>query len=298
MDEFSDVLCINCENMISPSHLEAHSKICYTYCAEVKKFDNSSYMSHINFRIIKLKTCLEAIIYFSDTVRYHEILQELTLKANQIILLQSYSMESVEKATSILSQIRIISETLPSQYTVYADRLRVLASNKVYHILDVLSKTSDKSTAKGFLTHKFQFAFTRKSLDHMRNRSDFRVNSYESSEDLTGVHEARHSIGSSIGSPLQFSCIESEDSLKIKSELTEHISQDTLRKYFYSKCLIVKLSFSSRHPAQYIQINDLYSKIVMNQVPVNQWEHFIKDEFNHPERWVNLDVIPKFDKFI
>jgi hypothetical protein len=297
MEEIPDVLCINCESMIDYLKLEAHSQVCYTYTAEVKRFDNSPYLSHINFRIIKLKTSLEAILYFSTSSPAHFLLQDLIQKANEIITLQSYSLDSIDKATATLSQIRNICEGLPEKYSVYSDRLKVLASNKVYHILDVIGKGSERSTVKALLTPKFHFAFTRKSLEHNRNRSDMRVNSYESSEDLTGVHEARQSIGSSIGSPLQFSGIESEDSSKVRVDLTEHITQDNLRKYFYSKCLIVKLSFSSRHPAQYIQISELYNKVLMNQVAVNDWERFIKDEFNHPERWVNLDVIPTYEKF-
>lgn len=68
---------------------------------------------------------------------------------------------------------------------------------------------------------------------------------------------------------------------------------DEMKKVFYSKCLIVKLSFSSRHPAQYIQIQELYEKIISNSIPMDKWEDSIREEFNHPERWVNVSVIPK-----
>ena len=68
-----------------------------------------------------------------------------------------------------------------------------------------------------------------------------------------------------------------------------------LKKYFSSKCLLVKLSFPSRHPAQYIQIPELYEKIQKIEVPLEQWEGFIRDEFSHPERWVNLKVTPIYN---
>ena len=81
---------------------------------------------------------------------------------------------------------------------------------------------------------------------------------------------------------------------KKKAEANNKSAQD-LKKYFYSKCLLVKLNFDSRDAAQYIQISDLYQKIISENVPLQNWEEFIKDQFEHPERWVNLKLIPKLD---
>ena len=63
------------------------------------------------------------------------------------------------------------------------------------------------------------------------------------------------------------------------------------KKFFFSKCLIAKSKFPSRDPAQFIQINDLYQFIMIKQIPSEQWDEFIKDQFLHPECWVNIKQI-------
>lgn len=296
--EFPDILCLNCENMIEYLQIEAHSQVCYKYSAEVQQFDNAGYLSHINFRIIKLKTRLEAILYCSPPTPWYSSLYFLLNKANEILSIQSYTMTSIEKSTAILAQIRINSEKVPNKYSIYNERLRLLASNKVYHILDIVSKQSERNTiTKTLLTRKFCIHSERKSLEplHLRGISDNRLHSIESSEDLTGFHEPRMSIQSSIYSPVGLHCFNDfEDSEKVEKDF---LTEESLKKLFYSKCLIVKLSFNSRHPAQYIQINELYEKAVKGEVPVENWEKFIRDEFGHPERWVNLNVIPKVKEY-
>lgn len=293
-----DVLCINCENMIEFSKLEAHSQICYSYSPEVQKFENGAYLNHINFRIIRLKTSIESILYCSTPSQGQSSLSFLLDNANEILSVQSYTMASIEKSTSILAKIRLICEKIPFKYSVYSERLKILASNKVYHLLDIVSQQSERDTiTKALLMRKFTLNTERKSLEpaHLRRISDNRMHSIESSEELSGINEPRLSIASSVYSPAGFKGFGDFDDTE-KGEKT-YLDEESLKKLFYSKCLIVKLSFNSRHPAQYIQINELYEKAVRGDVPVGQWEMFIKDEFEHPERWVNLNVIPRAQKY-
>ena len=296
--EIPDILCLNCENMIEYLQIEAHSLICYKYSAEVQQFDSAGHLSHINFRIIRLKGRLEAILYCSAPTHWYASLSFLLTKANEILSIQSYTMASIEKSTAILAQIRLKSEKVPNKYSVYNERLIQLTSNKVYHILDVLSKQSERNAVtQTLLTRKFRIHSERKSLEsvHLRGISDNRVHSIESSEDLTSFHEPRMSIQSSMYSPVGLNCFNDfEDSEKVEKEF---LTEESLKKLFYSKCLVVKLSFNSRHPAQYIQINELYEKAVRGEVPSEKWESFIRDEFGHPERWVNLNVIPKVKEY-
>ena len=63
-------------------------------------------------------------------------------------------------------------------------------------------------------------------------------------------------------------------------------STEDLQRYFYSKCLVIKLGFSSRDPAQFIQIPDLYRKVKESGIPVDMWEDFIKEQFKRPELWI------------
>ena len=75
----------------------------------------------------------------------------------------------------------------------------------------------------------------------------------------------------------------------------EHEKQTTedLQSYFFSKCLVNKLTFPIRDPVQYIQIPDLYKNVMEIKLPVEKWEEYIYDQFNNPDRWLNTSIIHK-----
>ncbi|OMJ91687.1 hypothetical protein SteCoe_5714 [Stentor coeruleus] len=307
MDEIPDVLCINCENMIEITKLEAHSKICIQPTQQVLKYNNMSFLPGLHFRLIKLKSSVEALVYYeneslsSSTKGYLEF---LIVKANELLSLHNDNMESVNIATAINTKLRNVSGKMPCKYVVYSERLRFLALEKTYFILDVISKKTERiSISQMLIAKKQEMDYTKKHMKFIKrakNRIGNRTNSYDNLEEVSSNIIPRSSIMSNIESPGQRKgngVIEIEDFQPLSSggrQKVVNIKSD-MKKSFFSKCLVVKLTFHSKHPAQYIQINELYEKILENNTPAEKWEEFIRDEFDHPERWVNLTVIPRFD---
>ncbi|OMJ71378.1 hypothetical protein SteCoe_30440 [Stentor coeruleus] len=307
MDDIPDVLCINCENMIEYNKLAAHSSICLEPTQQVLKYNTMSFLSGLNFRLIRLKSSIEALVYYENDFSSNfpkTNLEFLISKANELLAITDITMDSVNIATAINSQLRKLSSIIPSKYFIYSERLRLLSLEKTYFILDVISKNTERtSISQMLMTKKYEIDNTKKQMKFLtraKHRLEHRTNSCDNFEEVSSNRMARSSAASNIGSPVDRNCngLTEFDDLQpfflIKRQKSVDQKYDK-KKNFYSKCLVVKLTFPSRHPAQYIQIHELYEKILKNNTPVEMWEEFIKDEFNHPERWVNLEVMPKIE---
>lgn len=307
MDEIADVLCINCENMIEYNKLAAHSLICLEPTQQVLKYNTMSYLSGLHFRLIRLKSSIEALVYYEyDSLSNFpkNNLEFLISKANELLSLTDITMDSVDVATAINSQLRKLSSIMPSKYFVYSERLRLLSLEKTYFILDVISKNTERnSISQMLMTKKYELDSTKKQMKFLtraKHRLEHRTNSCDNLEEINSSRMARSSAASNIGSPVDRNCtgLTEFDDLQpfflVKRQKSMDQKND-MKKQFYSKCLVVKLAFPSRHPAQYIQIHELYEKILKNNTPAEMWEEFIKDEFKHPERWVNLNVMPRVE---
>ena len=298
MEELPDVLCINCEDLICISKLSAHSLVCTSPSAQVLQLTSSSLFSQLQFRLIKLKSSLESFFYYRVDPTHKslkEALESLLKLANEIAQLTTPDIDSIDKLTSISSKIRKITPKLPLSCLVYAERLRALSIEKTYYFIGVIRQQKDKNDISRLLLAK------RYGIGNILGNNPFGMGRHMSLECVPEVNsqlDSRTTFKSSIGTPLEdfssFSVSENPD--EITTESHKRFSIDLrydLKKYFYSRCLIAKLSFSSRHPAQYIQISELYKKTVQNSVEVEKWEEFIKEEFEHPERWVNLNILPR-----
>jgi len=55
-------------------------------------------------------------------------------------------------------------------------------------------------------------------------------------------------------------------------------NEEDLMRYFYSRCLAIKMS-NPAGAGQNVQIMDLYKKVIDLKVPVDKWESFIKQYF-------------------
>ena len=306
--EFPDVLCINCEDMINYEKVPLHSSICTKPSSQVIKMLKSNYHYQIQYRINKLKSAIESIAYserFLLSPEQEKTVHFLINTANSLIEITDPSITAINQATEISSILKKESELINPSLLIYSERLRNLAIEKTYYFLEFLSLNKESESIKSFLLSKTQeINQVRKQINFYSKRSlhlHSLLKSFERIDEVKSQIESSKTINSSLSSPMidGFSLkneIDELDSMfeKKKAEANNKSAQD-LKKYFYSKCLLVKLNFDSRDAAQYIQISDLYQKIISENVPLQNWEEFIKDQFEHPERWVNLKLIPKLD---
>ena len=306
MEELPDILCINCEDMININKLEAHSLICIAPSSQVIKIISSSIFYQIQFRLSKIKSAIESI-YFYELHKYPTIIKSflelLIKKIIELLQLTEPSIDSIDALTEIASEIRGISSQLSIKFMIYAERLKVLCSEKTHFFIEEIRKNEKHGLTRELLIKRYEINTIRfKSLHfHQKsNNSESRQSSIDNIEAINSQNDSRITFRSSMSSALlddegsksiQFNNFEGNETDK-SHENRIKVTND-LKKYFYSMCLITKLSFSSRDPAQYIQIHELYKKIIENDIPIENWEEFIKEEFQNPDRWVNLNVIPK-----
>lgn len=305
MSEIPDVLCINCEDMISFEKVCAHSVVCVKPTSQVVKMSKSNYHYQIQYKINKLKAAIESLAFFNRlalTYEQNTTINIIVSSANQLITLIEPASESIDICTEISSRLRKLSETISPSFQIYSERLRNLSLEKTYYFLEYLQVHKDSSIVQSFITKKS------KELTEMKNRLlDYNKKSQklqrllkkcESIDEIQSQVESIKTVNSNLTSPLLNNHIDAELGdldlmIEQQKQLASEKSFEDLKKFFYSKCLSVKLSYPSRHPAQYIQIPELFEKIQKNNTPLEKWEECIKEEFNHPERWVNMKLIPK-----
>lgn len=296
MSENSDVLCINCESMISYEKVTVHSEVCFKPTSQIIKLISSNYFYQVQYRLSKLKTAIEGIAYSDRFISSPELEKAAIILvdfSNELVLVTDPKIASIEKTTEISSKLRKFSETLPVSLLVYSERLRSLALEKTYAFLDYLNSHKESESIKSFISEKNkELSEAQAKVNSFNKRSvhlQGLLKSFEKLEDVASVVESSKTINSSLISPIieENLLIDDLDGMLAcnTEELTQKSAED-LKRYFYSKCLHIKLSFPSRHPAQYIQIPELYEKIMKTAVPLNLWEDFIQDEFSHPERWI------------
>lgn len=302
MLEMPDVLCINCEDMIDCEKAHLHSLICTKPTNQVVKLISSGYHNQIQYKLNRLKAAIEAIAY-SDrktlTPDQHETVLFLVKCSNELINLIDPAIDAIDKCTDVSSSMRKLTESMSPWMLIYAERLRNLALEKTYYFLDYLRNNRQTDSIHKFIDKKNQELSQVKSKIVNYNKKAVKLqNMLKSYEHIDEVKSQVESIKtfSSIVTPAvedegKDEMQELDDMIVSKKEEANMQSLEDLKKYFYSKCLLVKLSFPSRHPAQFIQIPELYEKIVKSNVPVEKWEECIRDEFSHPERWVNLKVV-------
>jgi len=267
MEKCIDVLCINCEDMITYDKIQQHSKVCVYPAQFVIKLESKELL-FIDFKIDKLKCMMEAIVFSGVkpiSPKQEEVFQYLIRKSFELLRLKKTTQENINVSKSIAYEIQKYTAQTELDFLilVYSERLKRLATEKANFMMQPLKKA--KPELKQTVHQRIQEVNSEVG-DFLSNRS-------------------MQSKASTLTSPKYNSGLDLEETLK---QFSFHCdSEEDTQRLFYSKCLSVKLGFSSRHPAQLIQVKDVYSKAMGLKVPKESWETFIKEEFSHPERWVS-----------
>ena len=305
MEEPLDILCLNCQEMISYINISAHSFQCVYPSTTAISVENSEPLQHIQYRLEKLRDALEDVV-FQRVLGKDLAFKYLLNKANELIGITEVSTESVEAANSIMAAIKKFSRTMIKPgLIIYSERLRELANDKTLILIESLASNGFSKDIVNLLHKKYSEIIRIQSDASSEGNNSHRKFLRELSDNLQNIDEIASQISrvmtqrsstTSLISPDGDEIGENnigdiDDMYKIKEEEQSIKTIEDLNKYFYSKCLMIKLSYSSRHPSQYIQIHELYKKAKELDVPMEKWEEFIKNEFNQPEKWVNPQVI-------
>lgn len=292
-----DVLCINCENIISVDKISAHSEVCLTPTSYVLKLSAASPIKLVDFRLDKLKCSIECILQDNLMVLNEEeknIFTKLIAVSGDVIKSQELVSDLLPACDNIVKEISSYpADSISPRITIYAERVKLMTIEKA-KIVENEKKLVESSMSISFMIKQRENQLV--GLD--KEIKKFR----QAGGDLEGIVEcidvnsvvddlnSKRSGTSSMLSPkesLRNAEIDELDNMfKDQEKSSMERSNQDLQKYFYSKCLIMKLGFSSRDPAQFIQIPDLYRSVRQAGLPVDKWEEFIKEQFSNPEPWV------------
>jgi hypothetical protein len=292
-----DVLCINCENMISLEKISAHSSVCVTPTNYIIKLSSSNPMKLLDFRLDKLKCSMEAILH--DSIKHLSIDEKMifTYLARycvEILTIKESSVESSEACKKVSIEIsQYPTSNISPCVSLYLERIKVISNEKGNLLLEeALLKESSMNISSLLQSRNSQLENLNKQIQKFKQATgdiDTKADYLEISSVIDEMH-SKTSITSSMVSPKdnkrQFDLDELDHCLEVQEKEISQKSNEDLQKYFYSKCLIMKLGFSSRDPAQFIQIPDLYRKVREKAIPVDMWEDFIKEQFQKPELWI------------
>ncbi|OMJ68265.1 hypothetical protein SteCoe_34331 [Stentor coeruleus] len=292
-----DVLCINCENMISVDKISAHSSVCVTPTNYIIKLSSANPIKLLDFRLDKLKCSMEAILHDSikplstDEKMIFTYLSRYTV---EILSIKESSVESSEACKKISIEIANypVSNISPC-VSLYLERVRAIAKEKGSILLEESRVKESSMNLSALLENRAsQIDGLNKQIQKFKQAhgdTDAKVDCLEICSAIDEMH-SKTSITSSIVSPRdnkqQFELDELDHMFEAQEKEISQKSNEDLQKYFYSKCLIMKLGYSSRDPAQFIQIPDLYRRVREKAIPVDMWEDFIKEQFQKPELWI------------
>jgi hypothetical protein len=294
-----DVLCINCENMISLDKISLHSSICLAPTAYILKLNDTNPSKMLDFRLDKLKCSLECILQENLkplTIPEKQIFSSLIELSSEVLKLKDLSnenLENLEKSEKIQVQMNSFSfEDVSPCVTIYAERLKTMANQKIMNLKHE-AKLLESSMSVGLMIRQRQSQLEGLNKEIMKFK--------QSAGDLDGILEcvdinsvvddlnSKRSASSSVLSPKDAGRFETDEldlMFKDQERANKERSAQDLQKYFYSKCLVMKLGFSSRDPAQFIQIPDLYRAVRQSGLAVEKWEEYIREQFNNPQTWV------------
>ena len=125
--ESVDCLCLNCEEMISYTAIEAHSRVCDRVADYIYHLENSSGLKLTHFKLDKLKCSMESAIH-SDTLDNDSLLglKKLVKVGTEILLLTSYSQETITALSSYKEQVDNMDFFHSAFVMIYSERLKNL----------------------------------------------------------------------------------------------------------------------------------------------------------------------------
>jgi hypothetical protein len=276
-----DIVCINCDTLINSNQISAHSMEC-VMPTEVNLNDQSfNPIETINFKIQKLQTAIENTTKKSELRKNPSIKWLFVYLNNKIYevkinnLIEYYSSRELMEMNEELNLIDI--QKVPQIFFLYTERFKALINEKI----SVL-KSDDNS-----FEDKLGLAIEENCFNTLKIEKKPKkiVESLEKIDEIASIVSptSRKSFSISSNAGIGSSDLENQESEFEKPEYIQEESFDSLKQYFYSRCLLIKLEYPSTHPVQKIDVKTLYKKSLEQSVEFKDWEFFIRLQFKNLE---------------
>lgn len=282
MDQI-DVRCINCEEIIPMEETEKHSKACTQVINFLTLFPNSSELSYLKIRLKNIQIGLERLKKnFSTSLESPSTLQILKNTCDSLSQSEEISSESLTANLLAYNTVKniYVSNSDNKLITIYRDRIKLCIKEQIKIMNQELN--SEKKISKQSTSISEMLETKEKFLNELEKEIDDqklkmkeleqnfgRVSIISSFIDTERSFKSNHSRNSSASSLAEITF----------TEKSFEENEEYQKKLFYSKCLNMKLKYGSRHPAQFIQMPELFKKANDLRIPVESWDQFIEKEF-------------------
>lgn len=301
-----DVRCINCEAIVPIDEVVSHSKLCTQPVDILSSFPQKMEFDYFNFRFSQLCFGLERIKASMPAFESSNLLKSLLDTCKSLSVLKEVTPESLTSTLLAYNFIKNLKvhDSSSQVMSIYHERIKVSIKEQIKLInegLDDEKKISKQSTKisemleskekilndleKEIEGEKMKIKELEQSFEKISNISSFIENDKS--------YKSNHSRNSSLSSVGDSSIIEKSESFDMPGlnrnssmnslsylEKIEEESEEDLKKLFYCKCLLMKLKYSSRHPAQLIQLPELYKRACLLNISKDHWDSFIIKQFN------------------
>lgn len=296
IDPILQILCINCQESINIEYIETHSRSCLTISSLVLSIENSSPVEEINFKIAKLKTCLENVQKNSKLKPGDRNYILILLRLISNILANPFKIELDKAKHSLSSVITSFRGSLSIQ--VYIDRFSVLLSSYIFALSEI-SQTTSKNLEE-IIKNKAKNNDTNSPLENeYTNQSNLLVKNRKKSSSPfmfqdRKIDEVDSEVGSNKSMCSAFSTIGNLDE-GTRSPIMKNFemaTEEDLQKYFYSIFLSLKIKYDTIGKKIEISIKKLYEDALEKKIPPDEWWEFIVSNLKNPNP-VLVEKVPR-----
>lgn len=258
-------MCINCGEMVQAAAVTEHSRHCQQVHPYLSHMEESECLRLLDFKIEKLRMAMLTSLLPGFTP-----LTEVATSLLKTYGVSELALSQAQQAQRTLSNF-LSSHKGSSTISLYAERLKSLACDKANELQRILTLHQQDFTRQ--MTDKdSEIAKLRQEIEGLRRQPSPPPRESEEikreTENSRAVNRAKTSV--SPGNPVS--------APKYSPADFATMSDTDRQRYFFSQCLAIKLTFSGKSKAQYVKIPQLYEKAKEENVAIEEWPNFIRNE--------------------
>ncbi|OMJ82588.1 hypothetical protein SteCoe_16634 [Stentor coeruleus] len=292
IDPILNILCINCQDLISEDLIDHHSKMCVAMTDTVMNIEGTYSIEEWIYKIHKLKKCLETLIKKTE-IKPGD-------KNTMIILIRIMTNVSSDYTENILTRSIKSLNSITSNFRgtltirVYVDRLQYLL-NSLFITVQSENRLNTLSIEQAIEEKNCEIQQLKIKTEYYKSQSEnlenivLRTNSIRSP-----LRKRIDEVDSDLGSrsdQSRMSTLNNELSLIIHDEEKSpginkfaYTNDDDLQKYFYSLCLSLKIKYCAKDKNKSRLSNQkMYKEVKETKIPPEEWYDYISSQFENPE---------------
>jgi len=258
-----DVLCINCGEMVPSSGVTEHSTHCQQVHPYLSSMEESEFLRLLDFKIGKLRLAMVTSLQpgFTQLIEIAAALLKTYGVCDEALLQAQEAQESLTAFLSVHKGTACVA--------IYAERLRVLAADKAVE-LGLILGAQDQGLHKQISDKDTEIGRLKREIEGLRGRASPPA---RPSDEVKSDRASGGRASSTSTTPPRQVDLPRRSAAELAS-----LSDAERQRYFFSQCLAIKLTFSGKSKAQYVKIPQMYEKAKAQNVAIEDWPNFIREE--------------------